>query len=172
MRRGLSSLSLFALSAAIANPAFAQQTDAQETEVSPTGPTEVTRTNTYDAAFFAPSAPQTALDIARLVPGFDSISAMSTVRGFAEAAGNVVINGAAAQLQVGKLTAVLRNIPASRVVPCRSWPGRPLRRRIFDQEPGAECHPVGRRAGSTAMSPARYGGSIPAGSFPTPRHRR
>ena len=71
MRRGHSSLSLFALSAAIANPVYAQEAEAPETEAPVVEATEVTRTTTYSAAFFAPSAPQTGLDIARLVPGFN-----------------------------------------------------------------------------------------------------
>src|SRR5918995_4677733 len=111
MRRHLSQLSLFALSAALTSPAFAQQVDPQ-----PAGSDERAQTAVYDAAFFAPSAPQTALDIARLVPGFSLDLGDVATRGFAGAAGNVVINGARPSSKSETLTDVLRNIPASRVV--------------------------------------------------------
>src|SRR5512139_1156814 len=113
MRRGLSSLSLFALSVAIASPAFAQ--DASEQPVDPIpAPAAATdsRTTGYDADFFAPSAPQTALDIARLVPGFNLDLGDVEVRGFAQAAGNVVINGSRPSSKSESLSSVLRNIPA------------------------------------------------------------
>ena len=57
-----------------------------------TGP--ASRTTIYDAAFFAQYAPRTALDIARRVPGFNLDLGNTDIRGFAAAAGNVVINGA------------------------------------------------------------------------------
>jgi hypothetical protein len=123
MRRGHSSLSLFALSAAIASPAFAQQADPQETAAPLEGPVEVTRTTTYGAAFFAPSAPQTALDIARLVPGFNLDLGDVEVRGFAQAAGNVVINGQRPSSKSESLESVLRNIPAGQVVRVEIGPG-------------------------------------------------
>lgn len=111
MRRRLSQLSLPALSAALASPALAQQTDPQ-----PAGSNERAQTAVYDAAFFAPSAPQTALDIARLVPGFSLDLGDVASRGFAVAAGNVVINGARPSSKSETLTDTLRNIPANRVV--------------------------------------------------------
>jgi hypothetical protein len=111
MRRGLSQLSLLTLSTVLASPALAQQGDA-----SPAGSTQRAQTAVYDAAFFAPSAPQTALDIARLVPGFSLDLGDTATRGFAGAAGNVVINGARPSSKAESLTDVLRNIPASRVV--------------------------------------------------------
>jgi hypothetical protein len=109
MRRGLSGLSILALSAAIASPALAQDSE-------PAPPAEVGKATAYDAAYFAPSAPQTALDIARLVPGFTLDLGDVEVRGFAQAAGNVVINGARPSSKSESLTSVLRNIPARRVV--------------------------------------------------------
>jgi len=111
MRRGLSQLSLLALSTALASPALAQQGDAP-----PAGSTQRGQTAVYDAAFFAPSAPQTALDIARLVPGFSLDLGDVETRGFAGAAGNVVINGARPSSKAESLTDVLRGIPAGRVV--------------------------------------------------------
>ncbi len=111
MRPGLSQLSLLALSAGLAAPAFGQQGDAP-----PAGSTQRAQTAVYDSAFFAPSAPQTALDIARLVPGFSLDLGDVETRGFAGAAGNVVINGARPSSKAESLTDVLRNIPAGRVV--------------------------------------------------------
>ena len=55
------------------------------------GATQASRTTGYDAAFFAQYAPRTALDIVRRVPGFQIESGNSDTRGFAGAAGNVVI---------------------------------------------------------------------------------
>lgn len=111
MRTRLTKLSLLALSTALAAPALAQQGDAPAT-----GSGQRAQTAVYDAAFFAPSAPQTALDIARLVPGFSLDLGDVATRGFAGAAGNVVINGARPSSKAETLTDVLRNIPANRVV--------------------------------------------------------
>jgi hypothetical protein len=123
MRRGLSSLSLFALSVAISSPAFAQ--DASEQPVDPNAAPAATdsRTTGYDAGFFAPSAPQTALDIARLVPGFNLDLGDVEVRGFAQAAGNVVINGQRPSSKSESLTSILRNIPSRQVVRVEVGPG-------------------------------------------------
>src|SRR5918993_155361 len=59
------------------------------------------RITTYDAAYFAPFAPRTALDIVRRVPGFQlDLGSTQTdlgqvdVRGFAGTAGHVVFNRA------------------------------------------------------------------------------
>src|SRR5687768_15470884 len=65
MRRGLYSLSMLALSAALASPALAQQA---EPATAPPVPAPDARTTVYDAAFFTQYAPRTALDIARRVP--------------------------------------------------------------------------------------------------------
>ena len=93
MRRGLSGLSLIAIASVLASPALAQQGDA-----SPASGPQASRTTSYDAGFFAQYAPRTALDIAQRVPGFQlDLGAAQNgvdVRGFAGAAGNVVINGA------------------------------------------------------------------------------
>jgi hypothetical protein len=111
MRRGLSQLSLLTLSAALASPALAQPVDPQ-----PAGSAQRSQTAVYEAAFFAPSAPQTALDIARLTPGFSLDLGDVATRGFAVAAGNVVINGARPSSKAESLADVLRSIPANRVV--------------------------------------------------------
>jgi hypothetical protein len=125
MPRGLSSLSLFALSAAIASPAIAQGVNA-----SPPGGTQAPRTTSYDAAFFAQYAPRTALDIVQRVPGFglDLGSTQSDlgsvdVRGFAGVAGNVVINGARPSSKAETLETLLARIPAAQVVRVELGPG-------------------------------------------------
>ena len=118
MRRGLSSLSLLALSAALASPALAQQGDGPLP-----GSTQATRTTTYDAAFFSQYAPRTALDIARRVPGFALDLGDNDVRGFAGAAGNVVINGARPSSKAETLETTLARIPANRVVRVELGPG-------------------------------------------------
>jgi outer membrane receptor protein involved in Fe transport len=74
------------------------------------------RTNSYDAAFFAPFAPRTALDVVQHVPGFPLDLGDSDVRGFAGAVGNVVINGARPSSKSESLETLLSRIPASRVV--------------------------------------------------------
>lgn len=73
-------------------------------------------TTVYDAAFFSPSAPRTALDIVRLVPGFNLDLGDVSRRGFAGTAGNVVINGARPSSKAESLATTLSRIPASRVV--------------------------------------------------------
>ena len=78
-----------------------------------TGP--ASRTTIYDAAFFAQYAPRTALDIARRVPGFNLDLGNTDIRGFAAAAGNVVINGARPSSKAESLETTLSRIPASQV---------------------------------------------------------
>jgi hypothetical protein len=87
------------------------------------GATQATRTTSYDAAFFATFAPRTALDIARRVPGFSLDLGDSETRGFAGAAGNVVINGARPSSKAESLETTLGRIPASSVVRVEVGPG-------------------------------------------------
>jgi hypothetical protein len=70
----------------------------------------------YDAAFFAQYAPRTALDIAQRVPGFQLDLGNTDTRGFAGAAGNVVINGARPSSKAESLQTTLSRIPARSVV--------------------------------------------------------
>ena len=119
MHRGLSGLSLFALSAALASPAIAQQGDAPI----PAPATQAARTTAYEAAFFAPYAPRNALDIARQVPGFALDLGDLDTRGFAGAAGNVVINGARPSSKAETLETTLARIPANRVTRVEVGPG-------------------------------------------------
>lgn len=69
----------------------------------------------YDAGFFAPFAPQTALDLIRHVPGFTFDPGDEGVRGFSEAGGNVLIDGERPSAKSGGLTAVISAIPAAAV---------------------------------------------------------
>jgi hypothetical protein len=118
MRRGLSQLSLLSLSAALASPSLAQQADPQAAAV-----TQTARTTAYDAAFFTQYAPQNALDIARQVPGFALDLGNVDTRGFAGAAGNVVINGSRPSSKAETLQTTLARIPAQRVVRVEVGPG-------------------------------------------------
>ncbi|MEA3002743.1 MAG: hypothetical protein QOH81_1531, partial [Sphingomonadales bacterium] len=47
----------------------------------------------YEAIFFKPFSPANALEIVQRVPGFSLNVGDTEVRGFGQAAGNVVING-------------------------------------------------------------------------------
>jgi hypothetical protein len=106
------------LSTAFAFPAVAQQGDAP-----PAGGNQASRTTPYDAAFFAQYAPRTALDIARRVPGFALDLGNQDTRGFAGAAGNVVINGARPSSKAETLETTLARIPAQRVSRVEVGPG-------------------------------------------------
>ena len=86
-------------------------------------PAQGTRTTGYDAAFFAQYAPRTALDIARRVPGFSLDLGNTETRGFAGAAGNVVINGARPSSKAESIETLLSRIPARSVVRVEVGPG-------------------------------------------------
>ena len=118
MRPSWSSVSVLALSAALAAPASAQQAESP-----PPGATQATRTTLYNADFFARYAPRNALDIARQVPGFALDLGNLDTRGFAGAAGNVVINGARPSSKSETLETTLARIPARRVVRVELGPG-------------------------------------------------
>ncbi|MDB5483496.1 MAG: TonB-dependent receptor [Caulobacteraceae bacterium] len=70
---------------------------------------------TYPAAFFAPTGPTTALDMLQHTPGF-TFDAGADARGFAGAAGNVLVDGARPASKDDTLDDVLRRIPASSVL--------------------------------------------------------
>ena len=112
----LASASAFAV--ALPGSAEAQDAPAQPAPSSTQG-----RTTVYDAAFFAQYSPRTALDIARRVPGFSLDLGNQDVRGFAQAAGNVVINGARPSSKAETLEATLNRIPANSVVRVEVGPG-------------------------------------------------
>lgn len=68
----------------------------------------------YDAAFFAAAQPATAYDMVQRLPAFQFDDG-ANVRGFAGAAGNVLIDGARPTAKTDSLGAVLARIPASQV---------------------------------------------------------
>jgi hypothetical protein len=114
-------VSLAALCAA-APPALAQSAAAVPTQEPAIGaPTQ--RTTVYEADFFTAYAPRTALDIARRVPGFNLEQGDTDVRGFAGAAGNVVINGVRPSSKAESLETTLARIPARSVVRVEVGPG-------------------------------------------------
>jgi hypothetical protein len=84
-------------------------------------PTQGSRNNVYDSAYFAQYSPRTALDIVQHIPGFtldlgsNQAATGVDVRGFAGTAGNVVINGARPSTKSETLQSLLARIPASRV---------------------------------------------------------
>ncbi|HVL79491.1 MAG TPA: Plug domain-containing protein, partial [Sphingomicrobium sp.] len=120
MRTGL--LLSVALPALVVHAAAAAQSTVPGDRL-PAEPTQATRTTTYDAAFFQQYAPRTALDIAQRVPGFTLDLGNTDVRGFAQAAGNVVINGARPSSKADTLETTLGRIPANRVVRVEVGPG-------------------------------------------------
>lgn len=70
----------------------------------------------YDAAYFAQYSPATALQMAQRVPGFSIEQVDSSLRGFGQAAGNVVINGQRPSAKSETIETILSRIPASRVL--------------------------------------------------------
>ena len=77
----------------------------------------------YEAAYFQPFSPSNALDVVRRVPGFTLDIGSQEVRGFGQAAGNVVINGSRPSSKSDTLEAILARIPASRVARVEVGPG-------------------------------------------------
>ncbi|HEX8309578.1 MAG TPA: hypothetical protein VF645_14295 [Allosphingosinicella sp.] len=69
----------------------------------------------YEAAYFAQFAPSNALQMVQRVPGFTLELGNQEVRGFGQAAGNVVVNGQRPSSKSDTLETVLARIPASRV---------------------------------------------------------
>lgn len=70
----------------------------------------------YPAAWFAAFAPASALDAVKRLPGFSIEQVDGSTRGFAQAAGNVVINGQRPSAKSDTIETILARIPASRVV--------------------------------------------------------
>ena len=101
---------------------MAQTVGAPAGAVAPEGPQpagqpdRVTGRRTYDAAWFAPFAPATALQMVQRVPGFTIERIDEGVRGFAQAAGNVVVNGQRPSAKSDDVETILGRIPASRVL--------------------------------------------------------
>jgi len=119
MRLAKWTMSASTIALIVATPAIAQTTPSS---AAPT-PTTGTRTVVYDAAFFVPFAPSTALDIVRRVPGFTLELGNEDIRGFAQAAGNIVINGQGPSSKAENLETILRRIPAKSVLRVEVGPG-------------------------------------------------
>lgn len=77
----------------------------------------------YEAAYFAPFAPANALQIVERVPGFRLEEVDQEVRGFGQAAGNVVINGQRPSAKSETLATILSRIPATQVLRVEVGPG-------------------------------------------------
>ena len=69
----------------------------------------------YDAAFFAPFAPVTALDMVNRLPGFSLNDGDTQRRGLADAFGNLMIDGARPSDKSISLSTILGRIPAEQV---------------------------------------------------------
>lgn len=69
----------------------------------------------FEPAFFAASRPDTALDMIGRLPGFGLDTGDTSTRGFAGAAGNVLIDGDRPSTKSDDLDQVLRRIPADSV---------------------------------------------------------
>jgi len=70
----------------------------------------------YPASFFAPFSPANALEIIKRVPGFVLEKVNEDVRGFGQAAGNVVINGQRSSSKSDTIDVILSRVPANRVL--------------------------------------------------------
>jgi hypothetical protein len=77
----------------------------------------------YEAAYFAQFSPSNALQMVERVPGFTLQVGDQDVRGFGQAAGNVVINGQRPSSKSDTLSTILARIPASRVARVEVGPG-------------------------------------------------
>lgn len=98
--------------------AVARRVCAQTSSASSTVPaSSSTREETisYGASFFAGKNPQTAYDMVNLLPGFTFSAGDPTIRGYAAAAGNVIIDGERVSDKQFTLDTVLEHIPADQV---------------------------------------------------------
>jgi len=97
---------------ALASPAVAQTATAS------TGPVQNTSQQgvlVFEPAFFADARPDTALDMIARLPGFGLDGGDSGTRGFAGAAGNVLIDGVRPSTKSDDLEQILRRISAGGV---------------------------------------------------------
>ncbi|KQT31994.1 hypothetical protein ASG29_09020 [Sphingomonas sp. Leaf412] len=102
----------------------AEKTPAVNEGPQPAGqPDRVTGRRTYDAAYFAQYAPGSALQMVQRVPGFTIEQVDESVRGFGQAAGNVVVNGQRPAAKSDGVETILGRIPAGRVLRIEVGPG-------------------------------------------------
>jgi hypothetical protein len=90
---------------------FADETAAQALPPADAPPGRVV----YEATFFAPFAPRTALDMVNQTPGFTLDVGDNEQRGFTGAVGNVLIDGERLGAKSQSLEDVLQRVPASEV---------------------------------------------------------
>lgn len=114
-------MKLAGITAAIAAAAAATNASAQDAAqatATAAAPAEVAAAAegviAYPPEFFASAQPQSAMDMIERVPGFQ-FSGGDSVRGFAGAAGNVLIDGQRPASKSDPLEALLRRIPATTV---------------------------------------------------------
>lgn len=114
-------MKLAGITAALAATAVATGVQAQEAAIptAPPAPTQTAQAATegvvsYPPEFFASAQPQSAMDMIFRVPGFQ-FDQGDQVRGFAGAAGNVLVDGQRPATKSDPLEAFLRRIPASTV---------------------------------------------------------
>lgn len=84
-------------------PALAQTKDADA------------RAGVFPAEWFSDASPANALDMVRRVPGFTLVEADADVRGYAGAAGNVLVDGARPTSKRQDTSSLLKQIPARSV---------------------------------------------------------
>lgn len=106
------------LGLATVSPVATQESKVLRQEPAPvsadTPPLPAAAVETYPRAFFDRFYPQTALDLLERVPGF-SLEAGAELRGFAGAAGNVLVDGERPTIKAGGLEDFLSRIPADTV---------------------------------------------------------
>lgn len=96
--------------------AQAKATSQDSTKVQqPTVNGSVKTTVRYGTDFFADKNPKTAFDMVNLLPGFTFSAGDVSIRGYAAAAGNVLINGERVSDKQFSLDSVLQHIPADQV---------------------------------------------------------
>lgn len=77
----------------------------------------------YEASYFTTFSPSNALQIVQRVPGFTLDIGNTDVRGFGQAAGNIVINGQRPSSKSDTLDVILQRIPAAQVARVEVGPG-------------------------------------------------
>jgi hypothetical protein len=111
--RGRVSGTLAAITFAIGVPATAQTEELATAEPEAPPPPQAA-VETYPRSFFDRFYPQTALELLERVPGF-SLDTGTEQRGFAGAAGNVLVDGERPTIKSGGLEDFLSRIPANAV---------------------------------------------------------
>ena len=101
----------------------------------------------YEAAYFSQFAPSNALQVVQRVPGFTLELGNQEVRGFGQAAGNVVINGQRPSSKSDTLETILARIPASRVAV-----GGRAGRFVGSDFPGNRCLSTGATVGAASRN--------------------